>query len=396
MKMKLVAAAVVSAFAAPAFAQPANVTIYGNLEQQVVSVRGSGGSGVGTTEYQRRTLVGSPGTNWIGFRGTESLGGGLNVVWQVEQGLSGLDGTGSSSWGTRNTFIGFSGGFGTVHAGLFDSPHKRVMGVNNVMRNGLTGPTGMAPILMNGTATTSGGTAAGAYTAPAAFDRRTANAITYISPTFSGFSVEAQYGANEGRSPTGVGAQSDPYVASAALRYGSGPIRAGFGYQKQNDLRGANLSDDSWIASLSWTSGPFLVQGAYSRLNLATASGDLKRDNWLLGGQYSMGQHRFRVQYMVAQDTKGAVGTNAGAVIGNVAVASVANGLGSGTGADQWVLNYGYVLSKRTEVYGFFSRLDNERNGVIQAAGHGSTSPAGALTAGMNVTYIGVGVNHTF
>jgi predicted porin len=399
VKMKIVAAAVVSAFAAPAFAQSANVTIYGNLEQHVMSVKGSGGSAP-ATDFQRRTAVGSPGTNWVGFRGTESLGKGLRVVWQVEQGLTGLDGNvgaTASSWGTRNTFIGLSGGFGTVQAGLFDSPYKRVMGVNNVMRFGLTGPMGMNAILNNGD--TSGGTTAAGFNGTNAFSRRTSNSITYLSPTFGGFSVEAQYGANENRSNTaGVTPQQDASVLSASLRYSAGPLRAGLGYQKHNDLRvtgGAARDDDSYIVSVGWASGPFNVHGAYTRLNYGTASGDLTRDNWLIGGQYSVGAHRFRAQYQLAQDTKGAVGTNAGTSIGNVRVATLANGLGSDTGADLMSFMYGYALSKRTEVYGFYSRLDNERNGVVNLAGTGAL-PAGSLTAGMNVTYIGVGIQHAF
>jgi len=399
VKMKLVAAAVVSAFAAPAFAQSANVTIYGNLEQHVMTMKGSGGTAP-NADYQRRTRVGSPGTNWIGFRGTESLGGGLRVVWQAEQGLSGIDGTGTSSWGTRNTFIGLSGGFGTVHAGLFDSPFKRVSQVNNVMRMGLTGPMGMNSIMHNGDA--SGASAAGAYTNPNSFSRRTANAVTYISPSFSGLTVELQYGANEGRSALPATApQSDPYVMSGALRYSGGPFRAGLGYQKHNDLRGGGLDDDALVLAVGWASGPFNVHGQYTRLSYGTASGDLKRDNWLIGGQYSMGQHRLRVQYQLAQDTKGAINlanvTPAVSATGGVTVANV-NGVatGSDTGADVISLAWGYALSKRTEVYGFYSRLDNDRNGRVTGAGTGATQPATAFSAGMNLTYIGVGINHSF
>jgi len=393
VQKKLLAAAVISAFAAPvAFAQPANVTIYGNLSMDVFTVSGSGATAGSGNDYQRRTVVGSPGTNWIGFRGQESLGGGLRAVWQVENGLGGVDGTGTSTWGSRNTFVGLAGGFGQVHFGLFDSPYKRVMGVNNRMMFGLTGPSGMNAILNNGD--TSGGTST-AYSGSTAFSRRTANSINYHSPSFGGFSVEAQYGANEYRSVTSGGAQSDPYVMSASLRYSSGPIAAGLGYQKQNDLRGSNLADDSWILSASYTSGPFLIQGAYTTLSYGTATGDLTRNNFLIGGQYSTGPHRFRLQYQVAQDTKGAVGTNANTTIGGVRVATAANGLGADTGANVLSLNYGHALSKRTEVYGFYSKLNNERNAVVNMAGTGALQ-AGGMSAGLDVTYIGVGMNHSF
>ena len=83
MKKKLLAAAVVSAFAAPAaFAQtaPTNVTIYGGLVSEVISVKGDDAPG---GDYQRRTRVGSPGGTLIGFRGSETLGGGMRVIWRA-------------------------------------------------------------------------------------------------------------------------------------------------------------------------------------------------------------------------------------------------------------------------------------------------------------------------
>jgi len=151
------------------------------------------------------------------------------------------------------------------------------------------------------------------------------------------------------------------------------------------------------VLAVGWASGPFNVHGQYTRLSYGTASGDLKRDNWLIGGQYSMGLHRLRIQYQVAQDTKGAIANNGGVAIGGVSVATV-NGVatGSDTGADVISLSWGYALSKRTEVYGFYSRLDNDRNGRIPAAGTGATQPAGAFSPGMNLSYIGLGINHTF
>lgn len=373
MKKKLIAAAVVSAFAAPvAFAQTpaANVTIYGTLQSEFISVSGDG---EGAPDFERRNRIGTPGSFFIGFRGQERVGGGMSVIWQVEQNVGGGDGTGTANtWGSRNTFVGLAGGFGQIMLGHHDSPMKRVLGVNNVMNMGLTGPNGMEPVLTNnGNANR--------------FSWRITDSLTYISPSMSGFRVEAQYQANESKTATNVGVQQNAYNYGVALRYDGGPFRAGLAYAKNNDIRGAGLDDNAILVSGSWTSGPFLVHAAYSRLEYdAPVGNDTTRDNFLVGAQYSLGMHRFRAQYQNAGDTKGATQ----GVIGTLAVA------GGDTGAQVYGLSYGYALSKRSEVYALFSYIDNDRRGLVNhSGGHGA---AGAFTAGMDVTAYGVGIRHSF
>ena len=406
MKKKLLAAAVVSAFAAPvAFAQtaPANVTVYGSLQMEVFTMAGDGANGF--ADRQRANFVSSPGVFFIGFRGSESLGGGLSTIWQIEQGAGG-DGTGTSStWGGRNTFLGLAGGFGRVYAGIMDSPYKRVMGINNtpMMRNGLTGPQGMNAIMNNGD--TSGSidqaTFSGFQANTTAFSRRTANSLNYDSPSFSGFTVSAQYGANEGRSvtsqPNVANSAVDPSLYSLSGVYRGGPFAVGLGWQQHNDFRGAGLTDSSYVLSASWTSGPFLIHGAYSNLNYENAAGDVKRDQFMIGGAYAMGNHRFRLQYQQANDTKGGsiggTAANPSTAIGNVAQLLGSN---ANTGATIWSLNYGYLLSKRTEVYGYYVQLDNDVNGRTNFAGSASLGITGQALRGMDATVIGAGIAHSF
>ena len=399
MKKKLLAAAVVSAFAAPvAFAQtaPANVTVYGSLQMELFTMTGDGANG--NLDRNRTNNVSNPGVFFIGFRGTESLGGGLSTIWQIEQGAGG-DGTGTSNtWGSRNTFLGLAGGFGRVYLGIMDTPYKRVMGINNTatMRTGLTGPQGINAIMNNGD--TSGAdpfVSSGASNATA-FSRRAGNSVNYDSPSFGGFSVSAQYGANEGRALTtaaGAAQGVDPSLYSLSGTYRGGPFAVGLGWQQHNDFRGAGLTDSSYVLSGSWTSGPFLIQGAYSKFMYDTAAGDVKRDNFLIGGAYSMGNHRFRLQYQQANDTKGASIGGGSTVIGNVATF---NGSGADTGAKIWSLNYGYLLSKRTEVYGYYVKLDNDTNGRTNFAGSAALGISGGALRGMDADIFGLGIAHSF
>lgn len=404
MKKKLLAAAVISAFAAPvAFAQtaPANVTVYGSLQMEAFRLSADQGSNTGALPRATTNNISNPGVFFIGFRGTESLGGGLSAIWQIEQGAGG-DGTGTSNtWGARNTFLGLSGGFGRVYLGIMDTPYKRVMGINNtaMMRTGLTGPQGINAIMNNGDTSGADPFVTSGASNNSAFSRRAGNSLNYDSPDFSGFSFSAQYGANEGRGLTqapgaaGTVTGVNPSLYSLSGTYRGGPFAVGLGWQKHSEFRGVGLDDTSYVLSGSWTSGPFLVQGAYSRFNYAqVGAGDLKRDNWLLGGAYAMGSHRFRLQYQQANDTKGtflAGNTN----IGNV---TVFGGSGSDTGAKIWSANYGYLLSKRTEVYTFYVKLDNDRNGITNFAGSASLGNTSTERRGMDASILGVGIAHTF
>ena len=408
MKKKLLAAAVISAFAAPvAFAQtaPANVTVYGSLQMEFFQLKGDRGTGAGAVDRSSTNNASSPGVFFIGFRGTESLGGGLSTIWQIEQGAGG-DGTGTSTtWGSRNTFLGLAGGFGRVYMGIMDSPYKRVMGINNTaqMRTGLTGPQGINAIMNNGDTSGADPFVSSGAANNSAFSRRTGNSINYDSPSFGGVTLSAQYGTNEGRTltttvgPVGGATGVNPTLYSLSAVYRGGPFAAGIGYQQHNEFRGVGLDDSSYVVSGSWTSGPFQVQGAYSRFNYAqTVGGDITRDNWMIGGAYATGNHRFRLQYQQANDTKG---TNAGANainIGNVTLLSTANGAGANTGAKIMSANYGYVLSKRTEVYGFIVRLDNDSNGITNFAGSASLGLTSTERRGMDSDIVGVGIAHTF
>src|SRR6516162_5432345 len=130
MNKKLVALAVGGAFALPfaAQAQTANVTLYGRLNMDFEFVNGStcqtgtssGAGSLGTQTGANQsgggvvcsnaptatpvTNVTNPTVNRVssnssrfGMRGTESLGGGLNAVFQIESNVSGDTGNSPSS-----------------------------------------------------------------------------------------------------------------------------------------------------------------------------------------------------------------------------------------------------------------------------------------------------------
>jgi predicted porin len=59
-------------------------------------------------------------------------------------------------------------------------------------------------------------------------------------------------------------------------------------------------------------------------------------------------------------------------------------------------VNYGYLLSKRTEVYGYYAKLDNDDNGRTNFAGSATLGISGSALRGMDSDIFGLGIAHTF
>jgi len=120
MNKKLVALAVAGAFALPlaAEAQTANVTLYGRLNMDLEFVKGKQADGSDPTVNRV-----SSNSSRFGMRGTESLGGGLNAIFQIESNVSGDTGNAASSGlASRETFVGLQGSWGKATIGKFLMP----------------------------------------------------------------------------------------------------------------------------------------------------------------------------------------------------------------------------------------------------------------------------------
>ncbi|MGF6508398.1 porin [Paraburkholderia sp. 32] len=113
MKIKLLAAFVMSAAAAPAMAQ-STVTLYGLIDEGINYTNNVGGNKL--FELQSGTVQGS---RW-GLKGAEDLGGGLKAVFQLESGFNvnnGKLGQGGLMFG-RQAWVGVaSNQYGTVTLG---------------------------------------------------------------------------------------------------------------------------------------------------------------------------------------------------------------------------------------------------------------------------------------
>jgi predicted porin len=356
MNKKLVAVAVAGVLAAPlaAQAQTANVTLYGrlNIDYELVNGRQADGSNPNVSRL-------SSNSSRLGVRGTESLGGGLNAIFQIESNVSGDTGNSSGSGlASRETFVGFQGSWGTFKMGKFLAPTDDLHPIFGNVPTYTTSILSTADLWAQGTLSKFAG----------GFDARLGNSLRYDSPVWAGFNFSSQISLrdssgfadnNTGAPPNYGGDNGDhtqelrhAYVFGIAGYYNNGPAQAGLGYEANNNVRGPGLSDYDITVTGAWNFGVVRLAAVYERLKYdISTGGDLKRDFWGVSATAPIGPGALYAFYGKALDGKGSAAT--GSRVGGLT-------LGNDTSSQQWEISYTYPLSKRTQVYAGYVKLQNE------------------------------------
>jgi predicted porin len=342
--------------------------------------------------------------SYLGFRGTESLGGGLTAWFQCEttMDIRGMDQVGLCS---RNSGLGLRGGFGNIWLGRWHTPFSRIYGMGNPGQEetGIIGTSG----INGGSGSTSlaeGGTGSGGSTNRQRFRRRETCLSTYETPNFSGvqvgFAISCGNGASDARaSSTANGTNLKPRLWSTALTYQQGPLGLGIAYQKHKEAGTHNAApgtlepdDRAWGASGRYAFGPLVLGMTYMDRKWETAvGGHTKNRTWTVAAEWTIsGPHVLVAYYGATGDAKGngpAIGNGGGGSTGATAV-------GSGTGYDVINLAYQYNFSKRTSVKVGWTRYDNDSN---SSANRGfGTGGQNLLATGQSLDNYAVIMKHRF
>lgn len=225
MKKSLIALAVLAASGA-AMAQ-SSVQVYGIVDVWVGSLKNNG-----TFDPDGVKPLGTSGTRLlndgglspsrIGFMGSEDLGGGLKVNFQLESGFNADNGTGFNNFG-RQSWVGLSGSFGEVRIGNAYSAFDDVSAAAFANFDSAFAPE------------------YGVF-ASTEFEANPKNQLRYTSPEFSGFtfsfstSLDEKNNASEG-------------INAFALAYEQGPLTAVLGYQTEGkDLHGGEQAKFTRLA----------------------------------------------------------------------------------------------------------------------------------------------------
>ena len=383
MNKKLVAVAVAGLLAAPlaAQAQTANVTLYGRLNMTIEAVNGQAldpNLPAGSAPVNRTLYRVNSNSSRLGVRGTESLGGGLSAIFQIESSVNADISGGVLA--SRETFVGLQGTWGTVKVGYFLAPYDDIHPIFGNVPTLTTSILSTAALWAQGSQSNDNG----------GFDNRVANSLRYDSPRIGGFTGSIQVGAYDFSPASGGGgttfgtdaqAKRHAYVGSAGGFYANGPFQAGVAYQWNQKLRGASLNDYALSVAANWNFGPVKIGGVWERLDYDVLNNsDLTRNFYAISATVPIGPGELYGFFGTARNGSGPTGAKVGQV-----------SAGSNTGADQWEISYTYALSKRSLLYAGFVQTRNDDN----AAYNFNINPY-AVVNGANANGFVVGMVHFF
>ncbi|MBC7955706.1 MAG: porin [Cytophagales bacterium] len=307
MKRSLLIAALSTVAAGSALAQ-SSVTIYGRLNETVERQKDGDTSNTKVVDSSSR----------IGFKGVEDLGGGLKAGFLIEHGFAADTGTaGAAFWGRESNVFLSHDSIGTLRLGNMGPTAAYFATADYIsMHNHDTGTSSDAFYLYTG-------------------DVR--NTIAYKTPTFGGLQAEVQLGLREG-GPKNTGV--------LAVNYDMGGLHLGAGYvQGPVTIDAVTFTDAKEIGLRGlYEFGAFTAGAYYIRNQGELGANEFKRDSFRLSGMFTTGAVELHANLGLAGKIK-VNGTSA-----------------DGTDAKQFTLGANYNLSKRTKVYGFYTKVDNKAN----------------------------------
>lgn len=303
----------------------------------------------------------------VGFRGDEDLGSGLKAIWQIEGGFA-LD-TGSGSISNRDTRVGLQGGFGTVFAGVWTLPYTAATSGFDPFY-----PTtaGYMALMGNGSAPTTNH-----LIDTTSFDRRQQNVLQYWTPAWSGVSARFAYSPKE---DTVAATGAKPSLLSASLTYDNAGLTLTAAHERHDDYQANGTVDTASKLGAAWRFGLARVAAVVERLEYETATGSLERNSWYVSGTWRIGSGSLRLGYARAGDGKGSASETVGFFRS-----------GADTGSSQLTVGYEHELSKRTALFAFYSRIDNERAAIYDFA----INELG-IAPGARPSVVSLGMRHAF
>ena len=231
---------------------------------------------------------------------------------------------GTSAFGgsnLRNTFVGVSGGFGTVVIGRHDTPYKLATTKYNVFADTIAD---YAATRLDGVSLITG-------------HSRADNAIAYISPNMGGLSFSGALVTSMDQLDAGKTVDA----ISLAGGYANGPLTVDAAWEKISD--GTNPEDrKAWKLGAGYSFGAAKIGAIYEDV-----SDDADRDSLYLVGSFSMGAIVLKGQY--GKVDLGAADPKA------------------------WALGADYNLSKRTTVFAVYGNGDNDAGDDVSGWNLGMT-----------------------
>ena len=235
-------------------ASMADVILYGQIKAGVEVAQTKVTVGGNTTKDHTTTEIADFGSR-IGFKGSESLGSGLNAIWQVENDISVA---GGGNWAGRDSFIGLDGNFGKVRAGRLSTQLNDMDTLdpweysNDALGLGVYTRTGERVV-----------------------------SVRYDTPNFAGFSANVQFTPRDNQSNTGRddAGRSDTSAYYAGLNYENSGFFAQYG-------AGYSPSSYTALSGQSKSGQVHRLEGGYDANNLFVGVGVQYGKGWETSNDY--------------------------------------------------------------------------------------------------------------
>ena len=359
------------AIAAAAQAQ-SSVTLYGRIDNGVQYENGLGGG------HKYSFESGDWGCSWFGMQGAEDIGGGTQIVFQLEGQLNTANGQSAGALFGRHATVGAT----NVNYGTFKLGN---LGAGELMQDSW----GLDPQLMQRYAISTLVRARNWSSA--------ANGFEYTSPNLWGATVKGQYSMtnnfnwNSAGTGAGTGSASSPQGRTDGIEvvYDLGPLEVRGIY---DEVRGANGTFDdvyahsrSAMGGLTYTLGPVKFYGGYQHLNAPDVQSNAALVTTAAANPGGVG-----IPTSVDHEWGGVAwqATPAAAVTAAVYHANANNGNGNAT---MYTLAGTYNLSKRTFVYTEVGYIHNSSTSNIGLGnnpyGNNDYNPATGASANDNPGY---------
>jgi len=191
----------------------------------------------------------------------------------------------------------------------------------------------------------------------------TKNKVGYRSPSLGGLVIDAAVSLHEkgdlydGNTVVGKLPEKNGFDLAANYNLGALALGAGYSYVNSNYQLGLRAA---------YTFGQFTVGGYYQRNkddNQRVPGGAGTRNNFRLSGMYAMGASEFHVNLGRANNWS------------NV----------NDSASTQYTVGYNYNLSKRTKVYGYYTKVNNKKGADYMTG-----------TPGDDFSSFALGVRHNF
>lgn len=335
MKKQILVAAVAAALAVPAVAM-ADASIYGRAHLSFDYLDND-------TDYSATNL--SNNSSRLGVRGSTQLTDDLKGFFQVESNVEAAGDTDNGRLGTRNTFVGLEGAFGTVRAGYSDSVTKLVGRSVDLFGDQVGDSRNMTNRLG---------------------EQRLRNALLYNTPKLGPVTLHLEYSTNDNSNSTAADSNDDQAYSLGGV-YREGPLYVGLAYEQRDFANGTDSKATRLGAYYDFSD--FRFTGFYQA---ATSTADADLNTFGLGARYRMGAWQLRGQYYWTDND------------------------GQDTDGSMLALGVLYSLNRQTSIYLNYAMTDNDDNATYQPAqgGHGDSIPG--VVGGVSPSAISLGVMHNF